>query len=70
MLYGPGIRCGVITDEEYTRDPIYLMQQAARRMEWERKLNAIPDPPSFLFEWDEKKDMEDMTGLTDINLTS
>jgi len=39
-------------------------------MEWERKLRAIPDPPSFLFEWDEKKDMEDMTGLTDIDLTS
>ena len=70
MLYGPGVRCGIITDEEYTPDPEYIAIKISQRLEWERELNAIPDPPSFLFEWDEKRDIEDMTGLTNINLTS
>ena len=37
---------------------------------FEARQNQIPDLPSFIFEWDEKQDMEDMTGLTDIKLTS
>ncbi len=42
----------------------------AKYARFEARLNDIPDPPSFLFDWDEKQDMEDMTGLSNINLTS
>ena len=31
--------------------------------------DLIPEPPSFLFDWNEEQDVKDMTGL-DIDLTS
>jgi len=27
MLYGPGVRCGIITDEEYIPDPEYIAKK-------------------------------------------
>jgi len=47
-------------------DIVRIAQQTFRNMQ----RSLIPDPPSHIFEWDEERDMIDMTGLTDIPLTS
>jgi hypothetical protein len=70
MLYGPGVRDNTITDEGYSEPNIEYIAQKVHRLIWELKQRAIPEPPSFLFEWDEEQDMIDMTGLQDIRLTS
>ena len=35
---------------------------------YRERLALIPEPPSFLFDWDEEQDVKNMTGL-DIDLT-
>jgi len=46
-------------------DDQFFTQADAEAMyaRYEARLSDNPQPPSFLFEWDELKDFQEMTGL-------
>ena len=46
-----------------------IARDVFNRMLSELKQQSIPEPPSYLFDWNEEQDVKDMTGL-DIDLTS
>jgi len=70
MLYGPGVKAGVVTDENcvYSEDRVrHIAAQKAKRAVDEYAFQQIIKDSNIinkiLQKWDPVKDMEDMTGI-------